>query len=125
MKDFFATVEEYNDVEYHYLRLHAEAVHMYKVKYFGFPVNDIPPQALLPVLWHDFTDALRPSHPLNIHTFNNIMIKRNLSLPLLKRLTYRTQWVGNRRQQFDELTLAAVVDLIFSKEELIYAATQL
>ena len=35
MKDFFATVEEYNDVEYHYLRLHAEAMHMYKVKYFG------------------------------------------------------------------------------------------
>jgi len=125
IKDFFVSVEEYNDVEYHYLRLHAEALFMFKVKFFGFPVYDVPPNGLLPDLWHDFTNALRPSHPLNIHTFNNIMVQRNLSLPLLKRLTYYTQWAGNRRHEFDELTLAAVVDLIFSKQELVYAATQL
>lgn len=77
IKDFFASVEEYNDVEYHYLRLHAEALFMFKVKYFGFPVKDVPPPAMLPALWNDFTNALRPSHPLNIHTFHNIMIKRS------------------------------------------------
>lgn len=125
IRDFFATVEEHNNVEYHFLRLHAEALFMYKLKFFGFPVNDVPPNAMLPILWHGFTDMLRPSHPLNLNTFHNIMVQRNLSLPLLQRLTYKTQWTGERRLQFDNHNLAYIIDLLFSKQELVYAATQL
>lgn len=121
--DYFVPLNAFNDEDENVSRIWSELLYCYKVKYFGYNGNALPPQENRPMRWFDLQDCFAMSHPLHWDTFRLIMIRRGLTLAQLQKLQYR-MWYGPFRAQFEAFTLQQFVAYVFTAEELQFVATR-
>lgn len=121
--DYFVPITAFNDEGENISRLWSEVLYCYKLKYFGYNGNALPPQENRPLRWFDLQDCFPVSHPVNWTTFRAIMLRRGLTLVQLQKLNYRL-WYGPSRATFEQLTLQGLVAHIFTAEELQFVATR-
>jgi hypothetical protein len=120
----FRPVHEHNSEDYQLARLHSELVHSFKIKYFAYDCQNVPEDIDQPAMWFDFPNRLRESHPLNAHTFQLLMDRRNYTLPELQRLSWR-YWERPLRDAFVTWSLQRFMSEVFSHDELSFCATRM
>lgn len=104
-------------------RLHLECLDSFKLRFFDYPVNNVPVDADKRIWYFFIGNSLPITHPLHPATFRKIMFGRALTLTVLHDMNFN-YWMNDTPDYFNALSVKDLLARIFTEEELALAADQ-